>query len=104
MKNHLAMLITAVALATSAPSAHAAVPAADAGPGVVSIGRGADQVWLMRPTGSVRVIVVFVHGWTTGVPTDWAPWLSHLRARGALVIYPASRVARAIRRRPRSST
>jgi len=78
----LAMLIAAVALATSA---HAALPA---GPGVVSIGAGADQVWLMRPKGTVRVIVVFVHGWTTGQPTDWASWLNHLRARGALVIYP----------------
>ncbi|MDT4911433.1 MAG: hypothetical protein QOC66_561 [Pseudonocardiales bacterium] len=88
MKHHLAMLITVVALATSAPSAHAALPAADADPGVTSIGHGADQVLLMRPAGSVRVIVVFVHGWTTGVPTDWAPWLRHLRARGALVVYP----------------
>ena len=71
MKNSLAILITAVGLTTSASSAHAALPAADTGPGVVSIGSGADQVWLMRPTGAVRVIVVFVHGWTTGVPTDW---------------------------------
>jgi hypothetical protein len=88
MKHHLTMLLTAVALATSAPSAHAGVAAADASPGVVSIGRGADQVLLMRPTGPVRVIVVFLHGWTTGAPTNWAPWLSHLRAGGALVIYP----------------
>lgn len=85
MNKRLAMLIAAVALATNAPGAHAALPA---GPGVVSIGSGADQVWLMRPRGSVRVIVVFVHGWTTGLPTVWAPWLNHLRARGALVIYP----------------
>jgi hypothetical protein len=88
MKNHLALLITAVVLATSALGADAAARAADAGPGVVSIGRGTDQVWLMRPTGAVRVIVVFVHGWTTGAPAVWAPWLHHLRARGALVIYP----------------
>ena len=82
------MLMTAVALATSAPSADAAVPAADASPGVTTIGRGADQVLVMRPAGPVRVIVVFLHGWTTGVPTDWAPWLNHMRARGVLVIYP----------------
>jgi hypothetical protein len=88
MKKHLALLITAIALTTSAPSAHAALSAADTGPGVVSIGRGADQVLLMRPARSVRVIIVFVHGWTTGAPTNWAAWLSHLRARGALVIYP----------------
>jgi hypothetical protein len=85
MKKHIAVLITAIALATSA---YAAVPAADASPGVTSIGSGADQVWLMRPTGPVRVVVVFVHGWTTGAPTIWAPWLNHLRARGDLVIFP----------------
>jgi acetyl esterase/lipase len=83
MKHSLALLIATVALATIAPGARA-----DTGPGVVSIGRGGDQVWLMRPNGPVRVIVVFVHGWSTSVPEDWAPWLHHLRARGVLVIYP----------------
>jgi hypothetical protein len=88
VRTHVAKLVAAVALASSAPSVDGAVLAADAGPGVVSVGRGADEVWLMRPTGAVRVVVVFVHGWTTGAPTVWAPWLRHLRARGALVIFP----------------
>jgi hypothetical protein len=78
MRNQLAMLMTAVALATSAPSADAAVPAADASPGVTTIGRGADQVLVMRPAGP---------------------------ARGAsLSSSPAFRVERVIHRKPRSST
>lgn len=36
----------------------------------------------------MRVILVFLHGWTTGAPTIWAPWLNHLRARGVLVVFP----------------
>jgi hypothetical protein len=93
MKTHLALVMSAVALATSASGAHAARPAADASPGVTSIGSGADQVWLMRPTGPVRDIVVFLHGWSTWQPAAWAPWLGHLRARGTLVIYPRFRGA-----------
>lgn len=80
--------MAAVALAISVPRADAAAPAADAGHGVTTIGHGADQVLLMRPSGPVRVIVVFLHGWTTGAPAVWAPWLHHLRARGVLVVYP----------------
>jgi hypothetical protein len=79
-----------LAVATRAMGAAGGVSAAPVrtGPGVVSIGRGDDRVWIMRPQGAVRVIVVFVHGWTNQVPTDWTPWLTHLRARGALIVYP----------------
>ncbi len=57
-------------------------------PPVVSIGSGADQVWIMEPRGRPRDVVVFGHGWSTPVPSDWAPWLDHLREGGSLVIYP----------------
>jgi surfactin synthase thioesterase subunit len=57
-------------------------------PPVVSIGSGADEVWIMQPRGRPRDIVVFAHGWSTPVPSDWAPWLDHLREGGSLVIYP----------------
>ena len=103
MRNHLTLWMAAVALAISVPRADAAAPAADAGHGVTTIGHGADQVLLMRPSGPVRVIVVFLHGWTTGAPAVWAPWLHHLRARGVLVVYPVFNVAAVILRRPRSS-
>ena len=74
--------------ARDAPVVASVAAGARTGPGVVSIGHGDDRVWIMRPKGAVRVIVVFVHGWTNGAPTDWSPWLTHLRARGALIVYP----------------
>ncbi len=65
------------------PSAAAAPPASD------SYGSGADQVWIFRPAGPVRDIVVFAHGWSTPMPTGaFAPWIDHLRRRGSVVIYP----------------
>jgi hypothetical protein len=57
-------------------------------PPAVSIGTGADQVWIMQPRGRPRDVIVFGHGWSTPVPSDWAPWLDHLREGGSLVIYP----------------
>ncbi len=57
-------------------------------PPAVSIGRGADQVWIMPPRRPARDIVVFGHGWSTPVPSDWAPWLDHLREGGSIVIFP----------------
>ena len=57
-------------------------------PPAVSIGRGADQVWILQPRGPPHDIVVFGHGWSTPVPSDWAPWLDHLREGGSIVIFP----------------
>ena len=42
----------------------------------------------MRPRGRPRDVVVFGHGWSTPIPSDWAPWLDHLREGGSVVIYP----------------
>jgi acetyl esterase/lipase len=60
------------------------------------LGSGADAVWVLRPAGPVRDIVVFGHGWSTPLPSEgFAPWISHLRARGSIVIYPRYRVSAA---------
>jgi hypothetical protein len=85
-----ARLILALAAVAATPSfamAHAP-PAAASGPPAASIGSGANQVWLLRPHGPVRDIVVFAHGWSTPLPSAWGPWLAHLRAGGSLIVYP----------------
>ena len=63
-----------------------------AGPPPLSLGSGANQVWILRPTARFRAIVVFGHGWSTPMPGDaFAAWIAHLRSRGNLVIYPRYR-------------
>ena len=54
------------------------------------LGRGADEVWIFRPSGSPRSIVVFVHGLGLGetTPVNHRPWLEHLARQGSAVIYP----------------
>ena len=58
-------------------------------------GRGADAVWLIRPSASIKSVVVFAHGWKSQIattPDEWVrqfgPWLDHLVARGSAVIVP----------------
>ena len=61
-------------------------------PPPLSLGSGANEVWILRPTARVRAIVVFGHGWSTPIPGDaFAAWIAHLRSRGDLVIYPRYR-------------
>jgi dienelactone hydrolase len=73
------------------------------GPGVATasitpegpFGSGAGQVWLLRPAGPVRGVVVFGHGWKLQPPSpssawvaQFAPWLEHLVSEGEAVIFP----------------
>ena len=58
-------------------------------------GAGAEQVWVLRPAGPVRRVVVFAHGWKHAPPSpsypwvgQFRPWLDHLAARGSAVIFP----------------
>lgn len=51
------------------------------------LGVGASQVWVLRPAGAVRSVVVFLHGWGAMSPEGTA-WIDHLRARGNAVVYP----------------
>ena len=73
-----------------APSA-ASAPSRLEGP----FGSGAAQVWVVLPQGPTRDVVVFGHGWKVQPPSatyPWAnqfrPWLDHLAAMGAAVIFP----------------
>lgn len=75
----------------SALAALAAAVALGSGP----YGTGADQVWVLRPAGEIRRVVVFAHGWKHAPPSatySWVgqfrPWLDHLLAGGSAVIFP----------------
>jgi hypothetical protein len=52
-------------------------------------------VWVLRPQGPIRDVVIFGHGWKSAPPADtnaWVTqfrhWLDHLVARGSAVIFP----------------
>jgi hypothetical protein len=58
-------------------------------------GHGAASVWVLRPTGPIRSVVVFGHGWKQAPPSasspwvgQFRPWLDHLVAGGSAVIFP----------------
>jgi hypothetical protein len=58
-------------------------------------GSGADQVWLLRPHGQIRGVVVFGHGWKNAPPSpthpwvgQFRPWLEHLVRTGNAVLFP----------------
>jgi acetyl esterase/lipase len=80
-------LASALALAAYAASAGSA-PASRCsltGP----FGGGRTQVWLLKPAGRPRSIVVFAHGWTAVDPNDWhRVRFDHLCAEGSVVLFP----------------
>ncbi len=58
-------------------------------------GRAANQVWVLRPAGAIRDVVIFGHGWKTAPPatpdewvTQFRPWLDHLVQGGSAVVFP----------------
>lgn len=61
----------------------------------VHYGSGAGSVWVLRPSGPVRDVVVFAHGWKHAPsPTarpwveQFRPWLTHLLAEDTAVVFP----------------
>ena len=87
-----ATLLIEAALGATVPSIASARPFARiAGP----FGRGTAQVWVLRPPGPVRDVVVFGHGWKTAPPSasypwvgQFLPWLDHLVAAGSAIVFP----------------
>ena len=80
-----------MATALAALSSSTALGARIEGP----FGRGSAQVWLLRPSGPPRSVVVFGHGWKVAPPSpaypwvrQFLPWLDHLVAEGNAVIFP----------------
>jgi hypothetical protein len=58
-------------------------------------GTGAAQVWVLRPNGKTRDVVVFGHGWKVAPPSaaypwvrQFCPWIDHLLDGGSAVIFP----------------
>ena len=82
------LLLSATALSAAAcGGAHYPGHATVLGP----IGKGPRGVWVFRPAGRPRNVVVFFHG--QGGPAETnpeghRPWIDHLVARGSIVIYP----------------
>ncbi len=55
------------------------------------IGKGAAGVWLFRPAGKPRNVVVYFHGqggFREATPANHRQWIDHLVARGSVVVYP----------------
>lgn len=55
------------------------------------IGLGGEGVWLFRPAGRPKRIVIFLHGQggpEETTPANHRPWIDHLVQRGAIVLYP----------------
>jgi pimeloyl-ACP methyl ester carboxylesterase len=68
----------------------------DRPPRAEALGRGADEVWLFRPSGKTRDVVVFVHGLGGSVedtPRNHRPWIDHLVEHGSAVVYPRYEVS-----------
>jgi hypothetical protein len=53
--------------------------------------KGSNGVWIFRPAGHPKRLIIFFHGQgdlTETTPANHRPWIDHLVARGAAVIYP----------------
>jgi pimeloyl-ACP methyl ester carboxylesterase len=52
---------------------------------------GSKGVWIFRPAGRPKRLVIFFHGQggaTEATPANHRPWIDHLVSRGAAVVYP----------------
>src|SRR5262245_36447143 len=60
------------------------------------IGKGASGVWLYRPAGKPKDVVVYFHGQggpKEATPVNHLPWIKHLVDRGSIVVYPRYEMA-----------
>ena len=91
MKRRLSPVLIAATAALAALSPSTALAGRIEGP----FGRGSAQVWLLRPSGVPRSVVVFGHGWKVAPPSpsypwvrQFLPWLDHLVLEGNAVMFP----------------
>ena len=55
------------------------------------IGQNEDAVWVYRPAGKPKDVVVFFHGQggpDEATPKNHLPWIRHLVQKGSIVVYP----------------
>ena len=60
------------------------------------IGKGSAGVWLFRPAGKPKNVVVYFHGQggpKEATPENHLPWINHLVKRGSVVVYPRYEMA-----------
>ena len=61
-------------------------------PSVVGpITQDANGVWIFRPAGKPKRVVIFFHGQAgrrENTPANHRPWINHLVSKGAVVVYP----------------
>ncbi len=60
------------------------------------IGKGSSGVWLYRPAGKPKDVVVYFHGQggpKEATPENHLPWINHLVKRGSIVVYPRYEMA-----------
>jgi hypothetical protein len=81
--------VAAAAVVLAALASTAASAAASRCSLVGPFGTGDGQVWLLKPSGPARSIVLFAHGWTAVDPNDWhRARFDHLCAQGNIVLFP----------------
>ena len=83
------VVLAALLLLTGCGGGGSSTPAK---PAVVGpIGQGGEGVWLYRPAGKPKRIVIFFHGQVgpeETTPANHRPWIDHLVRGGAIVLYP----------------
>ena len=55
------------------------------------IGKGASGIWIYRPAGKPKDLVIYLHGQggaSEAMPDNHLPWIKHLVSRGSIVLYP----------------
>jgi poly(3-hydroxybutyrate) depolymerase len=83
----LALTLLLVVLGCGGKSETTLTRATSEGP----IGEGASGIWIYRPAGEPKDLVVFLHGQggaSEAKPDNHLPWINHLVSRGSVVVYP----------------
>ena len=81
------VVLAALVLAGCGGSGSTAATPSVVGP----IGQGGRGVWLFRPAGEPKRLVIFFHGQggpQETTPANHRPWIDHLVRKGAIVLYP----------------
>lgn len=87
MRAPAVVLALTVSLALAACGSSSPTKSSIEGP----IGKGSNGVWIFRPAGRPKNVVIFFHGQggpTETTPANHRPWIDHLVATGNAVIYP----------------
>jgi acetyl esterase/lipase len=96
MRQTLALAALALVIASLAAGCGGSSASSEAAPVEGPMVKGPKGVWLFRPEGKPKTLVVYLHGQggpTEARPTNHLDWIHHLVARGSAVIYPRYELA-----------